>query len=121
MSFNTHNQANGKRPPNHDYIRLSQLEDGSIGPHTDINLNRADHYMEREKFISGSSSENNLHRRSSFTIVSKFFGFLPQSHEFAMRILSALFYGLTSFLIIVVNKIVLTNYQYVDAYSLLIN
>lgn len=111
MSFNAYTQANGKKPPSHSYIKLSQLEDGSIEVPMDINLNRADHYMEREKFVSGSSSDSNLRRKSFSNIVTNFFGFLPQSHEFAMRILSALFYGLTSFLIIVVNKIVLTNYQ----------
>jgi hypothetical protein len=60
----------------------------------DINLNKAAHFMERS---SGRQSEWLIR--------------LIQN-DFLMRILTALFYASTSFLIMVVNKIVLTTYQF---------
>lgn len=61
---------------------------------TDINLNKADHSMERSKKPWTNWLQHVVR------------------NDFLMRILTAFFYAITSFLIIVVNKIVLTTYQF---------
>lgn len=104
MSFNVFNAA--KKPSSQGYVKLSQLADGSIEVPIDINLNRAEHFVHSDAVNSPSMARKSLSR-----LVTNFFGFLPQSHEFAMKILSALLYAVVSFLIVVVNKIILTNYQ----------
>lgn len=77
-------------------ILYHKLPDHDPGHHPtpDINLNKAVHFMER----SSKPTSDWLLR-------------LVQN-DFLMRILTAFFYATTSFLIIVVNKIVLTTYQF---------
>src|SRR5690348_4285682 len=61
----------------------------------DINLNKASHTMERSFDTSSSSINTQGYSKHSL-----------------MKVVSALFYASTSFLIIVVNKIVLTTYNF---------
>lgn len=115
MSFSGNQIAS----PGHKHAKLNNRGDEEdsfkvplLEADINLNLNRADHYYERSYFDEDLASSASQFRSKSFANkLSSFFGFLPQSHEFAMRIMSALFYGITSFLIIVVNKIVLTNYK----------
>lgn len=76
------------------YHKLPDPDPRPLHVVTDVNLNKADHFMER----SGG-------RKSEWII-------RLLQNDFLMRILTAFFYAMTSFLIMVVNKIVLTSYQF---------
>lgn len=73
----------------------------------DINLNRAPHSIEKQMTNKSTCKLTQL--------TEKLF---ESSDHFILKLTSALFYAITSFLIIVINKIVLTNYAFPSSHFL---
>lgn len=71
-------------------------------PDVESNLKKAAHFMERTSHKSESSLCSQLSQRL----------FELLKNEMFLRIMTAIFYACTSFLIIVVNKIILTTYKF---------
>jgi solute carrier family 35 protein len=68
----------------------------------DYNLNKAPHFTEKSRKSNSSKTVGGALIRSLY-------------HESFMKLFSAIFYASTSFLIIVINKIILTNYSFPSA------
>lgn len=79
----------------------------SIITYPDINLNKAPHYIHKHM------ASETTYKYSQLT--DQVF---ESSNHFVLKLTSAIFYAVTSFLIIVVNKIILTNYAFPSSHFL---
>lgn len=90
-----------------DCASATAIDVPPLQTYPDINLNRAPHYIEKH-----------MATESTYKFTQLTGKVLQSSNHLILKLTSALFYAITSFLIIVVNKIVLTNYAFPSSHFL---
>lgn len=85
----------------------STIDETATTTYPDINLNKAPHFIQKHLPSEATYKYSQLTEKA-----------LQSSNLFILKLTSAIFYAVTSFLIIVVNKIILTNYAFPSSHFL---